>query len=360
MDHGFPSRGVSHPVLGESALDFPVRSRCHSGHIHVIWLITILIIPRCLRMRVSRLVGLLVILAMSFQACGDDGARKDDDRPLLVATTTILGDVLVNLAGDDARVEVLVPIGADPHDFQASASQIRDLNRADLVVANGLGLEEGLENALESAAADGVMVLEIGPHLDPMPLESDGGAGDHEDGGLDPHVWLDPMRMSEAARLVAAELEHIEPDVGWRARAERYAEELAVADEKIAGQLSAIPEASRRLVTNHESLGYFADRYQFEVVGVVIPGGSTLADPSSAHLAELLEVMRREDISVIFGETTEPDALATVIASELGEQVGVVELFTESLGPPGSGAETLIGMLEANADLITGALAPDR
>lgn len=311
-------------------------------------------------MRVKGLVGILVILAVSLQACGDDGAQGDDGRPLLVATTTILGDVLANVAGGEARVEVLVPIGADPHDFQASSAQIRDLNRADLVLANGLGLEEGLEDALKNAAADGVKVLEVGSLLDPLPLESDVGAGEHEDGGLDPHIWLDPLRMAEAARLVAAELAQIEPDVDLTARAERYAEELAAADERIAGRLSAIPEASRQLVTNHESLGYFADRYRFEVVGVVIPGGSTLADPSSAHLAELVKVMRREGISVIFGDTTEPDALAAVIASELGEEVAVVELFIESLGPTGSGAETLIGMLEANADLIAGALAPDR
>jgi zinc/manganese transport system substrate-binding protein len=317
-------------------------------------------------MKMSGVFAISIMLAGWLVSCGAAEEQGNDDRLLLVATTTILGDVLTNVAGDDARVEVLMPVGADPHDFQASAAQMGDLNRADLVVANGLGLEEGVEAALDSAADDGVRVFEVGPLLDPLPLEpaveEEEHDEEHEDeegherDGLDPHVWLDPVRMADAARLIATQLEEIEPEIDWTTRADRYAEELAATDAMISEQLSAIPEQSRRLVTNHESLGYFANRYDFEVVGVVIPGGSTLADPSSAHLAELVELMRREGITVIFGETTEPDALATVVASELGEDVAVVELFTESLGPAGSEAETLIGMLEANADLITEAL----
>ena len=311
----------------------------------------------------SRAIALL-FLAAAVVSCGSGETQEGDERPLVVVTTTILGDVVKNVVADQARVEVLVPIGADPHDFEASPTQIGELNRAELVVANGLGLEEGLEDTLENAAADGVRVLEVGPLLDPLPLDSVGEEHEEEDeehghGGLDPHVWLDPLRMADAARFIAAELDQIEPDVDWMTRADRYAGELSAADEAISEQLSEIPETDRRLVTNHESLGYFANRYDFAVVGVVIPGGSTLADPSSAHLADLVEVMRREGIVVIFGETTEPDTLAAVVAAELGEEVEVVELFTESLGPPGSGAETLITMLETNAERITEALASE-
>jgi zinc/manganese transport system substrate-binding protein len=309
------------------------------------------------------LIVLTVLVVLIVSACGGDGQRDDDGRLLVVATTTILGDVVGNVVGEDARVEVLIPVGADSHDFQASAAQIAELNRAALVVANGLGLEEGLENPLDAAADDGVRVLEVGPLLDPVPLGSrdvveEGEEGEH--GGLDPHVWLDPLRMAEAAMLVAARLAEIDPATDWMTRAEEYAAELATADEEIAGQLSTIPEDDRRLVTNHESLGYFALRYGFEVVGVVIPGGSTLGNPSSAHLAELVEVMRREGVRVIFGETVEPGALAAAVASELGEDVEVVPLFTESLGESGSGADTLIGMLKTNAARIAEALGRGR
>jgi zinc/manganese transport system substrate-binding protein len=291
-----------------------------------------------------------------------------------VATTTILGDVIDNVVGEDARVEVLVPVGADPHDFQASAAQIAEVNRADLVVAIGLGLEEGMEDTLDSAATDGVRVFEVGPLLDPLPLktteheeeheghegggETEGEEHDHE--GVDPHVWLDPLRMAEATRLIAAQLAEIDPSSDWQGRADQYAAQLVAADEEISAELESIPNDQRHLVTNHEALGYFANRYGFEVVGVIIPGGSTLADPSSAQLAELVEVMRREGVTVIFGETTEPSALAEAVAFELGNDVAVVELFTESLGEPGSGADTLIGMLKTNSALISKALGEPR
>ena len=110
------------------------------------------------------------------------------------------------------------------------------------------------------------------------------------------------------------------------------------------------------MVTNHEAFGYFADRYGFEIVGVVIPGGSTLAEPSSSELADLVEVINQSGTSAIFAETTQPSSLAEAVAAELGDDVEVVELFTESLGGPGSGAETLQEMLLTNAARISEAL----
>jgi len=110
------------------------------------------------------------------------------------------------------------------------------------------------------------------------------------------------------------------------------------------------------MVTNHEAFGYFADRYGFEIIGVVIPGGSTLAEPSSADLGDLVEVMEQSGTGAIFAETTQPTSLAEAVAAELGGEVEVVELFTESLGRPGSGAETLQEMLVTNAGRISEAL----
>lgn len=312
-------------------------------------------------------VALLLVVPV-VSACGV-GESSDEGRLSVVATTTILGDVVENVGGDDVDVEVLTPIGADPHDFQASASQVASLNEADLVVANGLGLEEGLEDVLDAAFADGVRVLQVAPMLEPIPFgfEADHEEGEdhddedqeedgHDDGDEDPHVWLDPVRMAEAARLIAAELAEVDPETDWMGRAEEYAEELLSADEEISQTLSSIPEGRRLLVTNHEALGYFAERYGFEVIGVVIPGGSTLGDPSSAELANLVEIMEHEDVNVIFGETTQPSALADAVAEELGEEVQVVNLHTGSLGEPRSDADTLIGMLITNAELIAEAL----
>jgi zinc/manganese transport system substrate-binding protein len=234
------------------------------------------------------------------------------------------------------------------------------MNGADLVVINGLGLEEGFEEVLEGVVSDGGRVLELGPLLDPIPFGSEGHEEGDQDHSIDPHFWLDPLRMADAAILVAAELDDLEPDAGWIERGADYAAALQELHAEIVNELSDIDSARRLLVTNHEALGYFADRYEFEVVGTLIPGGSTLGDPSSEAMASLVGTMRRLHMDVIFAETTQPSALADAVASELGGEVQVVELFTGSLGEAGSGAESLIAMLRTNAGRIAGALGSGR
>lgn len=294
--------------------------------------------------------GVLVIGAFGLFGCSSDGAT-DTDSIQVVATTTMLGDVARNIVGEAGTVEVILPVGVDPHDYQASSQQVALLNRADLVVANGLGLEEGLEDVLEGASDDGANVVYVGERLDPIPF------GNRESGDEDPHVWLDPLRMAEAGRIVAAELAAVQPDPAWTSRAESFATELLAADSTIEEILAAVPAGSRKLVTNHNALGYFADRYGFEIVGTVVPGGSTLGDPSSAELAELVAAIEKEGVAAIFAETTEPAALAEAVAEETGGRIAVVDLYTGSLGEEGSGAETLIDMLLVNARLIAEALA---
>jgi len=203
-----------------------------------------------------------------------------------------------------------------------------------------------MDDVLAAASDDGVNLLAVAPLLDPIPL----GAGD------DPHVWFDPLRMKDAAVLIANELSSLDDSVGWAERAGVYGKALDAADVEIQQMLNSIAEPDRRLVTTHDSLGYFARRYEFEIVGTVIPGGTSLANPSSADLADLVNTMEAEGTNVIFAETTEPTALAETVADELGGDVLVVELFTGSLGGPGSGAESLIDMLLTNARRIAEAL----
>jgi zinc/manganese transport system substrate-binding protein len=170
-------------------------------------------------------------------------------------------------------------------------------------------------------------------------------------------VWLDPLRMADASRMIAEELTKVDGDVDWTAKGDSYARELETADVAIQAILEVVPPQDRRLVTNHDALGYFASRYGFEVVGVVIPGGSTLAEPSSAQLTELVSVVEREQVRAIFAETTNPEVLADAVAAEAGGDVLVVELFTGSLGEASSGAGTLIEMLTTNAQRIAQALS---
>jgi len=293
-------------------------------------------------------VGLVGILWLP--ACASEGAASADDLTV-VTTTTIVGDLVRQVTGEEAAVEALVPAGADPHEFQASAQQAAMLREADLIVTSGLGLEQGLEDVLEGAERDGVSVLELGPSLDPRPLDPDAA-----DGGLDPHWWLDPIRAAEAVGLVAERLQAIE-EGDWVARASAYDAELEALDEEIRRGVADVPAERRKLVTSHGSLGYFADRYGFEVIGVLIPGGSTAAEPSAADFAALVEVIQREDVPAIFGETTVPTGLASSLAEEVGRDVRVVVLYTESLDEPGTPADSYVGMMRTNLERIVDALA---
>jgi zinc/manganese transport system substrate-binding protein len=293
----------------------------------------------------------LVLLGLI--AVGCTPGNPDSQTPLVVATTTILGDMASAIVGDQATVETLMPPGADPHDFQPSSQQVALVNDADLVIANGLGLEEGFIDVLDGAEADGVNVLEVGPLIDPIPFAESG----PERLGDDPHFWNDPDRAAAAAEVIAGALTDVDPSVDWATGASDYANGLRDPAIEIEAMLAAIPDSDRKLVTNHDSLGYLADRYGFEIVGVVIPGGSTLAEPSSAELADLVQVMETENVRVIFAETIAPAVLADAVAAEIGDDVKVVELYTDSLGPPGSGAETLIDLLRLDAERIAEALS---
>jgi zinc/manganese transport system substrate-binding protein len=284
-------------------------------------------------------------------AC-DGSEEAATDGIVVVTTTTVLGDVVSNIVGDRATVEVLLPIGADPHEFRASAQQVALMESSVLVVAHGLGLEQGLEDILDSLEGDGMAVLRVGEQLSTLRRIGDGPP--------DPHVWMDPLQMVEATTLIAAELERILPGGGWVARGDDYATELVALDLEIGELLdasSADSDEGRVLVTNHDSLGYFAARYRLEVVGVVVRGGSTLAEPSSSDLADLVAVLRETGVRTIFAETTEPTTLVESVAAEVGGEVSVVELFIGSLGGPGSGAETYIEMLRTDATLIAAGLS---
>lgn len=309
------------------------------------------------------LSGLIIVPVLALAGCtGETGA--DSDGPLIIATTVVWGNVIEEIVGEEARVDILIPAGADVHDYKPTSQQIASLQTADLVIANGLGLEEGLLDVLASAVSDGANVLELAPRLEPLPFagdthgeDEDHEADDHASEGKDPHVWFDPDRVVAATELIASSLTEVDDSVDWMARAATYSDRLLEADREIRTILETVPPENRKLVTNHDALGYFADRYGFEVVAVVIPGGSTLGDPSSAEMAALVDEIEHQGIRTIFAETNLPTRLAEAVASEVGDEISVIELYTGSLGEPGSEEDTLIGMLVTNARRIAGALS---
>jgi zinc/manganese transport system substrate-binding protein len=315
-------------------------------------------------------VALLSVLGL-LASCGSDSKdsaspvtrASNSGRPLVIATTPILGDLVRQVGGDQVDVDVLIPLGADPHDFEPSAAQAAQLRDASLIIANGLGLEERLESALDGAQKDGVPVFDLGEELDPLPLstadEEAGHAGEDGHGSEDPHIWLDPERMATAASLVATQLATTTglDAAPFQQRAETYADAAFAAEAEARALLAELPADQRKLITNHDALEYFAQRFNLEVIGTVIPGGSTLAEPSAADLSELVALVKANDVKAIFSESTVSSKLIESLAREVGSQVSVIELSTDTLGEPGSPTATYPGLIVTTARLIANGLS---
>ncbi|NCG22721.1 MAG: zinc ABC transporter solute-binding protein [Actinobacteria bacterium] len=311
------------------------------------------------------LASAAVVLAGCGSGQGADGA-SGANRPTVVVTTNILGDVVENLVGDELQVVTIMPVGSDPHEFQASAQQVAQIGAADGVIVNGAGFEEGLLDVIESAEGDGVPVFEAigavatigfgGGHHDEQGDEDE---DEHEHGGDDPHFFTDPARMAIAADAIVefliANVDGVDGDV-LEANAAAYVAELEALDREVETVLADIPAKRRVLVTNHEVFGYFANRYGFEVIGTVIPSGTTVGGASAQELVELAEVIEHEGVPAIFTDTSSSDKLASTLADEVSE-VEVVELFSESLGSDDSQGATYLDMVRTNAERIAAALA---
>ena len=343
----------------------------------------------------ARRLRLLVLLGgvagVLLAGCGDDGtdaagsgAGGNADRPTIVVTTNILGDVVEAFAGDQAEVVTIMPVGADPHDFQASAQQANQMREADALIVNGAGFEEGLHDVIDAAVDDGtpafeaiaaVEIIEFGgdghdhddeghadeDHSDDDHSDDDHGGSGHGDAheGGDPHFFADPARMAVAVDSIADFLidtiDGVDAGV-LRSDADAYVARLDELDEDVQSILSDLSEDQRVLVTNHEVFGYFADRYDFEVVGTVIPGGATTDGASAGALAELAKVVEDEGVPAIFADTSSSNELADTLADEVGE-IAVIELFSESLGDTDSAGATYLEMVRTNAERIAEALA---
>ena len=335
-----------------------------------------------------------------------------EGQPTVAVTTNILGDVVSNLVGDQANVVTLMSVGSDPHDFQASAQQISLVGESDAFVTNGANFEEGLLDLIDSIeddgavpvheAIDGVLTIEFEEddvhgheegeehddeegeehddeegeehddeegeeHDDEEGEEHDDEEGeehDDEEGeehaheGADPHFFTDPVRMAVAiegiTEFLAQNVEGVDVDV-LRANADSYLSELTALDAELTAMFDDLSQDQRKIVTNHEVFGYFADRYDFEVIGTIVPSGSTTDGVSGQELAELAEVIENEGVPAVFAETSSSDELAQTLASEVGD-IAVVELFSESLGDADSEGATYIDMVRSNATRIVSAL----
>jgi zinc/manganese transport system substrate-binding protein len=299
---------------------------------------------------VKQLQRLLVLALITLlAACAGTGAHQSDEHRIVV-TTNILGDVVRNIVGDTADVRVLMKPNSDPHSFGVSAQEAAAITTADLLVYNGLGLEESLQRHVDSAADNGVPTLPVGDHVDPIRYTS----GDGE-GSPDPHFWTDPQRMLAGVdAIVAAVREHI-PAIDVERidqNANSYREQLRALSESMTERFAAVPIERRKLVTNHHVLGYLAARYGFTVIGAVVPSGTTLASPSSSDLESLAGAIRGSGVPAIFVDSSHPDRLARVLADEAAVEVEVVKLYSESLDEPGTPGATYLDMMRTNTEAI--------
>jgi len=318
---------------------------------------------------VAGMSGLAAVALLALTSCaagggagGADQGTAAADEPVAVATTTQLGSVLADItACAGTSSSTLMGPGDDPHDFAPSSQQIAEMTRTGLVVVNGLGLETGMQAALDNATADGATLLEVGPQLDPLPYAEaeDAHAGEEEDahGAEDPHVWMDASRMATAAGVIGDELAQTTGDERYADCGREAAKTLEAADAEVREVLEAIPGDRRTLVTDHAAYAYFADAYGFEIAGVVVPGGSTDAEPSSERLAQLVAQIEEQGADALVMSAGSGNKLIPALSAETGGEVPVVEVYEGGVGPQGSGAEDYADAMVANARALADALA---
>lgn len=308
----------------------------------------------------NRLFIILTIFTLILTACGGTPASPAGTvDPVILASTTFLADIAQNVAGERVEVDSLLPIGAEPHSYQPTPQDVTRIAKSDLLILNGVEYEGFIEALLENAggeriivtASDGIAPREMVAHADEG--ESSENAG--EEAG-DPHLWLDPNLVVTYVENIREGLTHLDPDgaAEYKSNADAYVTELQALDAWIVEQVSQIPAEQKLLVTNHEALGYFAERYGFDVVGTVVESFSSDASPSAQQMAALIDQIRSSGARAIFLGASDNPTLAEQIAAETDAQV-VTDLHLESLtdGPP---AGSYIEMMKHNVKLIVEAL----
>ncbi len=282
------------------------------------------------------------------------------ERLRVVATTSIVADVVRNVGGERIELALLMPLGADPHGFEPTPQDAALIGDAHVVFANGAGLEAFLDRLLASAG-EGTPVVELSHDIPLLAWADDhDDADDHEDDHEheegDPHVWFDPRNVKIWVAGIKAALSTLDPGGAtiYGANAEAYLVELDELDSWIRTQVARVPETRRKLVTDHSVFAYFATAYGFEQVGVVTAGSSTLSAPSARELAALQDTIREEGVAAIFVGTTIDPRMVEQIAADVG--IEVVPVYTGSLSEPGGPADTYINFMRYDVGQIVNAL----
>jgi len=318
-------------------------------------------------MKTISIVLFVLFILFALPACSQAPTQSSDgenERLKVVATTTILGDVVRNVGGDTIDLFVLLPIGVDPHSFQPAPQDIAMVADADVVFMNGAGLEEFiwelLENANNSSSlvsiSDEIDLLETSAGNEPL---GDNGVneekGEPKESG-DPHVWTDPNNVVIWVDHIQAALTDSDAENAaiYRTNALKYKDKLLELDKWINEKVAQIPQANREFVSDHQVFAYFADHYGLLQIGTLIPGYSTLSEPSAQELAALEKVIRDQGVVAIFVGVTANPALARRVADDMGIQL--VSLYTGSLTDESGPASTYLDYMRYNVSAIVDAL----
>ncbi len=296
------------------------------------------------------LAGLVLLVGCAVMLSGVGVGAGARHIPQVLATTTQVYDLARNVAGTAAHVDSILAANVDPHDYEPVPSDLKKIAAADVILENGVGLEQSWMIHLLQSKRRGVPVVEVsrGVHLLPGSKENPQG---------DPHVWFAVPNAALMATNIGEALATADPaSAGYsRANVKRYVGQLDDLDKYISRQIATLPPSRRKLVTSHDALGYYVNRYGLKLVGAVIPSTTTEAQASAKHLAELVAQIRAEHVKAVFVESSVNPKLSEQIGREAGVRV-VTNLYGDTLGPAGSDGDTYLKMMRHNTDLIVSSL----
>jgi zinc/manganese transport system substrate-binding protein len=263
-----------------------------------------------------------------------------------VVTYSVLGSVVLDLVGDAADVTILIPDGQDPHDYQPSARDIETINNADIVVSNGLDFEEGLEDVLASAIENGVSVYMIGENITVREPDEDHAEEDgHAHGAGDPHLWLSPLSFSEALPSLTTAINEA---TGLSIDETTALNQLTQLDDEITDVISGI--SSCVMVSGHDEMGYFADRYGCTVIGAIIPSFSTTSEATAKQIADLKVLATSNNVKAVFTGLGTPSEVSEQLASELG--IAAISLSTHYLNGAANYREFMLNLANQIAEAL--------
>jgi ABC-type Zn uptake system ZnuABC Zn-binding protein ZnuA len=295
-------------------------------------------------LRFAQLICLPVALLLA--ACSSP-AGPDANKLVVVASSQVVGDVVSVIGANRIDVTFLIPAGTDPHAYEPAPQDAVRLAEADIIFVNGFGLEQNLEPLFPDFQSKLVIASD---GIQPLTLVEEGEAGP------DPHVWMNPQNVAIWADNIAQALSAADPPnaASYQQNADAYKDQLQDLDSWAQDQINQISVGDRILVTDHESLGYFADHYDFEIIGSIIPSYSTQSEPSAGELADLETAIQSFGVKAIFvGKSLNPD-LAARVAQDTGVQLAPI--YTESFSEQNGPAATYLEMMRFDIETIVTAL----